>query len=93
MENRSAVRLLPVLLSLLVSPACLTAQGRAVTFPSGSETASRLLFQPGGGATHAKQTDRHPGLIVTQEWWGLNDWIKQQAQGFADQGYVTLAVD
>lgn len=93
MRIRSAVRFLPVLLSLLLAPACLNAQGRTVTFPSGSETASGLLFQPGARAAHAKQPDRHPGLIVIQEWWGLNDWIKQQAQGFADQGYVTLAVD
>jgi carboxymethylenebutenolidase len=36
---------------------------------------------------------RHPAVIVIQEWWGLNDWVKQQADRFAKQGYVALAVD
>jgi carboxymethylenebutenolidase len=31
--------------------------------------------------------------VVVHEWWGLNDWVKEQAQKFADQGYVTLAID
>jgi carboxymethylenebutenolidase len=30
---------------------------------------------------------------VIQEWWGLNDWVKQQAEELASQGYETLAVD
>jgi carboxymethylenebutenolidase len=34
-----------------------------------------------------------PGLILIHEWWGLNDWVKQQADRFAEQGYVALAVD
>src|ERR1700682_542594 len=36
---------------------------------------------------------KHPAIIVIQEWWGLNDWVKQQADRFAKQGYVALAVD
>jgi carboxymethylenebutenolidase len=31
--------------------------------------------------------------VVIHEWWGLNDWVKEQAQRFASEGYVTLAVD
>jgi carboxymethylenebutenolidase len=34
-----------------------------------------------------------PGVIVIQEWWGVNDWVKQQADRLADKGYVALAVD
>jgi carboxymethylenebutenolidase len=34
-----------------------------------------------------------PGLIVIHEWWGLNSWIKQNADMFAGQGYVVLAID
>jgi len=30
---------------------------------------------------------------VIHEWWGLNDWVKEQASKLADQGYVALAVD
>jgi carboxymethylenebutenolidase len=35
----------------------------------------------------------HPAIIVIQEWWGLNDWVRQQADRFARDGYVALAVD
>ena len=34
-----------------------------------------------------------PAVIVIQEWWGLNDWVKDQARALATQGYVALAVD
>ena len=30
---------------------------------------------------------------MIHEWWGLNDWIKQEAAGYAAKGYVALAVD
>lgn len=59
---------------------------QAVTFPSGDSTGQGLLYLPHGGG-------RHPALIVIHEWWGLNDWIKHEAAGYASQGYVALAVD
>ena len=31
--------------------------------------------------------------MVIQEWWGLNDWIKDNAKRLAGQGYVCLAPD
>src|SRR5262249_46174178 len=34
-----------------------------------------------------------PGVVVIQEWWGLNDWVKDQARALAKQGYLALAVD
>ena len=34
-----------------------------------------------------------PGLIVIQEWWGLNDQIKRVADRFAAAGYNALAPD
>jgi len=34
-----------------------------------------------------------PGLIVIQEWWGLNNHIKDVTERFAHQGYVALAPD
>ncbi len=36
---------------------------------------------------------RHPAVIVIQEWWGLNGWIKQRADLLAARGYVALAPD
>jgi carboxymethylenebutenolidase len=59
---------------------------QAVAFPSGDTTAQGILYLPHGAGPH-------PALIVIHEWWGLNDWIKQQAAGYAAKGYVTLAVD
>ena len=89
MKSTFALRFLPVVLSIgLLAPAGLLAQqGRQVSIPSGDETVGGILFQPQGAP------GKHPGLIVIHEWWGLNDWIKQQSQQFADQGYVALAVD
>lgn len=34
-----------------------------------------------------------PGIILIQEWWGLNAHIKDIAERFARAGFITLAVD
>ena len=34
-----------------------------------------------------------PGLIVIQEWWGLNDNIRTMTRRLASEGYAALAVD
>lgn len=60
--------------------------GKAVTFKSGDQTAQGLLYLPAGAGPH-------PAIVVIHEWWGLNDWVKQQAAEYAGQGYVALAVD
>ena len=57
-----------------------------VRFKSGNETISGFLALPDSPGPH-------PGLVVIHEWWGLNDWVKEQAQKFAGQGYAALAVD
>jgi len=31
--------------------------------------------------------------VVIHEYWGLNDWVKEQAAKLADRGYATLAID
>lgn len=62
------------------------AEGKPVTFKSGEQTAKGLLYLPSGEGPH-------PAIVVIHEWWGLNDWIKQQASNYAAQGYVALAVD
>ncbi len=33
------------------------------------------------------------GMLLVHEWWGLNDWIKEQANRLAQNGYLALAVD
>ncbi|HEX4038354.1 MAG TPA: dienelactone hydrolase family protein [Acidobacteriaceae bacterium] len=84
--NAARASLLAALLCLFLVPGLRAQTGQDVSFPAGAETAHGLLYTPAGDGLH-------PGLIVIHEWWGLNDWIKQQAQHFADQGYVVLAVD
>lgn len=59
---------------------------RNVTYKSGDEIVSGVLYVPDGKGPF-------PAIIVIHEWWGLNDWVKQQANRLAEQGYVTLAVD
>lgn len=34
-----------------------------------------------------------PGIVVIQEWWGLNDNIRDMADRFASEGFVALAPD
>src|SRR5207244_13070185 len=61
---------------------------KSVTFKSGNDTGSGVLFVP---ATTGNE--KLPAIVVIQEWWGLNDWVKQQAEELASQGYETIAVD
>ncbi len=36
---------------------------------------------------------QHPGVIVIQEWWGLNEHIKDVTRRVAEQGYVAISPD
>ena len=78
----------PLLLSLILSLSlsALAADGKPVSYKSGDETVSGTLYTPTGKGPF-------PAIIVIHEWWGLNDWVKEQASKLADQGYVALAVD
>jgi len=42
---------------------------------------------------HPKSAGTHPAVIVVQEWWGLNDNIKDIARRFANEGYFAIAPD
>src|SRR6185437_9678880 len=57
-----------------------------VTFPNGTGTVSGFLATP-------EKPGRYPALVVVHEWWGLTDWVKEQTQKLAGQGYIALAVD
>ena len=41
----------------------------------------------------AEPEDGGPGLIVLQEWWGLDDHIRDVSDRFAAEGFVALAPD
>ncbi|MFZ0744037.1 MAG: dienelactone hydrolase family protein [Terracidiphilus sp.] len=80
-------RLLTSAIPLLLAAFALNAPAQqAITFPSGDGMAQGILYLP-------QSSGPHPALVVIHEWWGLNDWIKQEAAGYAAKGYVALAVD
>ena len=73
-------------LSLIFSISSFAANGKTVSYKSGDETVQGVLYTPAGKGPF-------PALVVIHEWWGLNDWVKEQAAKLSDEGYVTLAVD
>ena len=56
-----------------------------VEFASNGNTAGGYLATPDGGSG--------PGVIVVQEWWGLDAGIKEMADRLAAAGFVALAPD
>src|SRR5262245_56380159 len=85
--NRGGVMksfLLFAVLAMAVSS--FAAESKEITYKSGDESVKGMLYTPKGNGPF-------PAIIVIHEWWGLNDWVKEQAAKLADEGYVALAVD
>ena len=59
--------------------------GSMVDFASNGDTASGYLALP--------EVGNGPGVIVVQEWWGLDDSLKKVVDRFAAEGFVALAPD
>ena len=74
-----------IFVALFASP-CFAAAGKSVSYKSGDETVQAALYTPSGKGPF-------PALIVIHEYWGLNDWVKEQASKLGDQGYEALAID
>lgn len=70
----------------LLTSASFAADGKSVSYKSGDETVQAILYTPAGKGPF-------PAIIVIHEYWGLNDWVKEQASKLADQGYEALAID
>lgn len=61
--------------------------GEIITFQRPDrQTCSGYYAEP------ADQSDA-PGVVVIQEWWGLNDQIKGVANQLVEQGYRVLVPD
>jgi carboxymethylenebutenolidase len=75
-----------LVLCLLLSVSAMAIDGKTVTYKSGDDTVTGILYAPAGNGPF-------PALIVIHEWWGLNDWVKRQAEKLAGEGYIALAVD
>ena len=56
-----------------------------VEFASNGGTASGYLARPSGGSG--------PGLLVIQEWWGVDDSLKATADRLAAAGFMALVPD
>ena len=56
-----------------------------IEFASNGSTAHGYLVTPAGGSG--------PGVVVVQEWWGLNPGIKEMADRLGVAGFVALVPD
>ena len=77
---------LSVMLILLVGLSAFAATPKNVSYKSGDDAVNAILYTPEGNGPFG-------AIVVIHEWWGLNDWVKEQATKLSDQGYVTLAID
>jgi carboxymethylenebutenolidase len=73
-------------ITLVLAVSAFAATPKDVSYKSGSETVHGIIYAPEGKGPF-------PGIMVIHEWWGLTDWVKEQASKLSDQGYVTLAID
>ena len=80
------MKLFCLFLVLLFALSAFAVTPKKVSYKSGDETVQALLYTPEGKGPF-------PGIVVIHEWWGLNDWVKEQASKLSDLGYVALAID
>lgn len=86
MSRSKSLVLSVCLVAFLISTVSIVgAQSKAEQTVHFGDTSGFLALPSGGG--------RHPGIVVIHEWWGLNDWVREQARKLASQGYVALAPD
>src|ERR1700740_546280 len=74
-----------LIFAALFTCASFAADAKPVSYKSGDETVKGILYTPEGKGPF-------PAIIVIHEWWGLNDWVKEQARKLSDQGFVALAI-
>jgi carboxymethylenebutenolidase len=60
-------------------------QGKMIDLKVAGEDSKAYQATPKGKAKGA--------VLVIHEWWGLNDWVKHEADELAKQGYLAVAVD
>jgi carboxymethylenebutenolidase len=59
---------------------------KMVSYPSEGVTVKAFWIGP-------KPKGRYPAIIIVQEWWGLNDHMKDVARRYAHEGYVAIVPD
>jgi carboxymethylenebutenolidase len=83
---RRALSIALFLSLFLAAAAAAHERKETIHYPSLAGEGSGYLSLP---ASHGN----HPALLVIQEWYGVNDWVKEQADRFAAKGYVAFAPD
>ena len=68
--------------------------GKMISFkrPDG-QSVNGYLAEPAKGPSASERKTAAPGVVVIQEWWGLNDQIKGVADKLANAGYRALVPD
>ena len=71
------------------------AKGESIVFPANGSTGSDPKGSTCEGYLAQPPADRSKGkgVVVIQEWWGLNDHVEDVADRFAGEGFVALAPD
>ena len=82
------VLVLAFLLAVLAPAPEARAAGTMIDIASGNETIRAYLARPAGGGKKGT-----PAVVVVQEWWGLDPWVKGVADRLASDGYVAIAPD
>ncbi|MFO8063238.1 MAG: dienelactone hydrolase family protein [Spirochaetia bacterium] len=88
-----------VFMTVAAAVALLTAQGAFAQDEMMAAAERNVSFEGSDGTTlegylaTPEGSGPHPGVIMIQEWWGLNKDIARLADALAAEGYVVLAPD
>jgi len=100
-------KLLPLLLALALAGCADESRESDAVVSAAAEIPMEETFVPAGEIVALTSTGdatgyvslpiephpARPALILVHEWWGLDDWIRENADRYASLGYVVLAPD
>ena len=61
-------------------------RSESITYPANGAGGMGFVARP-------DDTAAHPGVVVIQEWWGLDEHIKDVARRLASEGFIAVAPD
>lgn len=73
--------------SLTAASAVAELRTETIEYPVGDQTFTGYL------AWDDEDEGKRPGILVVHEWWGHNDFAREQAEKLAAAGYTALALD
>lgn len=66
---------------------------RTVAYKHAGEALEGFLVYDDAETSNPGRAKARPGVLVVHEWWGLNDFARNQARQLARLGYVAFAAD